>query len=221
MSQADKILARATEAVGNIDKSIIPNFMFKWAKGIAIVNFTEVGFIFSLNDGDGIVIKKNEDGTWGAPSFLEYDGAGCGAIFGKGKKTIVIFALDSYSLNQLTADVKYQIGAQVGAAAGKYGTQYEANANAGGHGANIDLTGAQYYCLSEGALLDVGIQNNFITTRNDINEAFYGKKVPAKDIVNKPGAVELPQNEALEKFRTELAALSAKKTKEADEKAGK
>jgi lipid-binding SYLF domain-containing protein len=100
----------------------------------------------------------------------------------------------------------------VGAAAGKWGSEADANVDAGGHGVGIsaaagvggDASGLVYYVLSEGLLLDVGIQDNFISTVDDINEEFYGTMVSARDIVNKPGAVKMPASPALDKFREEL-----------------
>lgn len=203
-NEMEKILTRASEALGKVQKSPIPKFLWKTCKGVVLINFTEIGFVFSYNEGDGIVIKSNEDGTWGAPSALMYTGVGAGAIFGKGNKTLVMFPCTDYALNMFTAENKWQLGAQVGAAAGPVGTEINANVDAGGHGADLSAGGLFYYVLSEGVLLDVGIQNNFISTVDKVNEEFYGKKVSATDIVNKADAVEMPESPALDKLRTEL-----------------
>jgi lipid-binding SYLF domain-containing protein len=212
MKEMEKILTRANEGVVKLKNAPIPKYLWNTCKGFVLINFYETGFVFSLNDGDGIVVKKNDDGTWSAPSALKYEGVGAGAIFGKGNKTLIIFPLDNYSLNMFTAETKWQFGAQVGAAAGKWGSEVDANVDAGGHGAGVsaavgagaDLSGMVYYVLSGGILLDVGIQDNFIHTADKINVEFYGKHVPANDIINKPGAVKVPACPALDTFLKNL-----------------
>jgi lipid-binding SYLF domain-containing protein len=201
----EKILTRASEALDKVEKArLIPEGLWKACKGVVLISFSEIGFVFSLNTGDGIVIKKNQDGTWGAPSALMYTGVGAGAVLGKGSKTLVMFCLTDYGLNMFTAENRWQIGGQAGFAVGPRGGEFNATWEAGGHGTTVSAAGVLYYVLSEGALLDVGIQDNFISTVDEVNEAFYGRSATATDIVNKPGAVDMPSSAALDKLRTEL-----------------
>jgi CubicO group peptidase (beta-lactamase class C family) len=107
-----------------------------------------------------------------------------------------------------TAHTKWQLGAQIAAAAGPVGREYNINLDAGGHGVGASASPLFYYVHEDGVLLDVGIQDNFISSVPEINRAFYGKKVEADDIVNKPGAVEIPMHHGVEALQALLAGLS-------------
>jgi len=202
MSTMEQVIKRCTETIDFVSKQEIPKACWKDCAGVAIINITEVGFIFSLEEGDGIVIKRNDDGTWGAPSCIAFEGSGAGAIFGKGNKKLVLFPLTKYGLSQLTADNKYQLGAQVGLTLGALGRELSAAGDAGGHGADVTVS----YVFAEGALLNVGIENNFISAANEVNEAFYGKKVTANQIVFE-GAVDIPKGKGVEELQAKLAEL--------------
>ena len=64
-------------------KVTIPGFVGKSCKGVAIITVLETGFIFSMSEGDGIVIRHNDDGTWGPPSAIRFTSYAAGTIFGK------------------------------------------------------------------------------------------------------------------------------------------
>ena len=64
----EKIIQRSTEHIDMAAKKEIPHYVWKTCKGIAIIDVTEFGLGFSVQEGGGLVMKHNEDGTWGAPS---------------------------------------------------------------------------------------------------------------------------------------------------------
>ena len=199
----EQIIARCTETVDDVSKKEIPKGVWKACAGVAILNITDRGLIISVGDGDGVVIKHNkEDNTWGAPSCLMFTSASGGAIIGKAQKKLVLFPMTDYGLKQLTANTKYQLGGQLGLAAGPVGRDFAAGVDAGGHGVNVTLS----YVFSEGALLDVGITNNFIDNVSELNEAFYGKKATPNEIVF-DGAVDIPKGKGVEELQAKLAEI--------------
>ncbi|KAL9676759.1 hypothetical protein QQ045_004978 [Rhodiola kirilowii] len=56
----------------------IPHSILKHAKGLAILTVAKVGMMVTYNVGTGIVIARNEDGSWSAPSAISTFGMGWG-----------------------------------------------------------------------------------------------------------------------------------------------
>mmetsp|Transcript_2030 Transcript_2030/g.3496 ORF Transcript_2030/g.3496 Transcript_2030/m.3496 type:complete len:212 (-) Transcript_2030:409-1044(-) len=206
----EKIIRRCADSVEVAKKSEIPDSVWKRCKGVAIINISEVGFVFSLAEGDGVVLKHNEDGTWGAPSCLMFTGAGGGAIFGKAHKQMMLFPMSDYALKQLTANTKFQLGAQIGLAVGPYGRESSLAADAGGKGVGATFS----YVFSDGAFLNIGINDNFIDTVSEANEHFYGKAVEATDIVMEAGSVDIPEGKGVEELHAKLGEMTKEEPKE-------
>lgn len=88
----------------------------------------------SVSGGDGVLLKHNDDSTWGPPSAMEFGGGSAGAVFGKADKQIFIFAMTEYGLSMLTSNTRYQLGVEIGLAIGPHGAEAEVGATAGGRG---------------------------------------------------------------------------------------
>lgn len=200
----ETILKRCEKTLDGVGTTKIPKQVWKHCKGVAIINVTEIGFVFSLGEGDGIVVKHNDDGTWGAPSAVMFTGGGAGAVFGKGNKQILLFPMTEYGLKMLCANTKYDIGIQLGVAAGPVGREAALDAGAGGTGAEVVLA----YVFENGVFLNVGMNNSFLDSVDSANKAFYGKKVEPVQIVDSPGAVTIPTGKGVEDFHSKLNALS-------------
>lgn len=154
-----------------------------------------------------MVIKHNDDDTWGAPSALEFGGASAGAIFGRANKQIFLFPMSEYCLKMLTSKTRYQLGVEFGLAVGSHGGEAEAGATAGGKGIGGTIT----YTFADGALLNVGYNNYFVSNCEDINNTFYGKEVDPTDLVMKSGTVDVPKGKGVEDLQKKLGDLSEKK----------
>jgi lipid-binding SYLF domain-containing protein len=205
--QMEEIIKRCTETVDHVSKQELPKFIWRDCAGVAIFNITEVGFILSVGEGDGVLVKNNKDGTWSAPSALMFDSASAGAVFGKGNKQLIIFPMTEYGFKQLTANTKYQLGAQVGLAAGSMGRESAITVDAGGHGVGATL----YYVFEEGAFMSIGINNSFISAVPDLNVPFYAKPGVTPDEITIDGNVEIPKGRGVEELQAKLSELSAKK----------
>ena len=228
----EKILKRCNESVDVVAKKEIPDYLWKSCKGIAIITASEVGFVFSIQEGDGVVMKRNDDGTWGAPSAIMLTGCSGGFVIGKGHKRkfnqtnqvpalspltyqflpltcyaeILLFPMTEHGLKMLTANTKYQLGAQIGLAIGPHGREVSAALDAGGKGVGATFS----YVFEDGLLLNAGINNNFIDTRAGVNQDFYGKEASGTDIVFEPGTVDIPEDKGVEELHAKLSALSQK-----------
>ena len=110
----ETILSRCCDTIDAVAKKEIPKVAWKKCKGVAIINVTEIGFVFSVAEGDGVLFKHNDNGSWSAPSAKMFTGASGGAIFGRAQKRIVLMPMTNYTFNMLTANMKYELGAQIG-----------------------------------------------------------------------------------------------------------
>jgi lipid-binding SYLF domain-containing protein len=201
----EKIIERCNMALDEAaTKTSISGWVWKTCKGVAVITISETGFVFSFSEGDGVVIKKNDDGTWGAPSALKFFGAAGGAIFGKATKQVFLFPMTEHGLKMLSGQSSVELGVQMGIAAGPYGREAEADAMFGGTGA--DMTYA--YSFEKGAIINIGLHSYQIEAVNEVNAEFYGKPAKPLDIVMTPDTVKVPMGKGVEEMREKLAALS-------------
>jgi lipid-binding SYLF domain-containing protein len=133
-----------------------------------------------------------------------FTGTSGGMVMGKTKKQILLLPQTAFAFNKLTADMKYELGVQIGLAAGPYGREGATTVGAGGHG----VDGTFSYIFEEGAWLNIGINNYFLENVMYVNQPFYGGKIlEAKDIVD--GAVDVPKGHGVEELQAKLAELSS------------
>jgi lipid-binding SYLF domain-containing protein len=207
MAEMEKIIKRVNEALDTASgKARIPDFIWKRCKGVAIINVSEIGFVFSMSTGDGVVIQHKEDGTWGPPSAIKFSGGAAGAIFGKGTKHIFLFPMTFLGFQMLTGQTSFELGVQMGVAVGPYGREAEVGANLGGAGADITYS----YVFEEGAILDIGVNAYMISAENKVNGDFYNTHKSAMDVIMLEGAVDIPQGKGVEELHEKLAQLSKK-----------
>jgi len=203
----EKIIERSNEALDMaIAKSLcIPAPVWKHCKGVAIVNCTEIGFVVSITEGDGVVLKHCQDGSWGPPSAISFDGSSAGVIFGKGDKRVFLFPMTDNCLKVLAGGAT-KLGLNLGIAAGP-GLEREVATNLGMSG-KADVTYA--YTFDHGALISAGLGTTSISPIPAQNEVFYGKAATPLDIVTTPGTVEIPKGKGVEGLHEKLAQLSKK-----------
>ena len=199
----ETILSRCCDTIDAVAKWEIPKVAWEKCKGVAIINVTEVGFVFSMAEGDGVLIKHNDDGTWGAPSALSFAGSSGGAVFGKGNKRILLFPMTNHGLKLLCSKTKYDLGAQAGVALGPFGREAQLDVGAGGTGVEITWS----YVFEDGAFLNVGINNYFTSVVPSINQSFYGKMMDPIDLVMH-GAATAPEGKGVEEIHAKLSELA-------------
>ncbi|KAG0380409.1 hypothetical protein BGX24_008531 [Mortierella sp. AD032] len=70
--------------------NIIPPEILRKARGLAIYTVVKAGFIVSARGGSGVVVVKNQDNQWSAPSFIATGGVGFGALAGADITDIIL-----------------------------------------------------------------------------------------------------------------------------------
>jgi lipid-binding SYLF domain-containing protein len=165
------------EIMGAPDNAI-PKELIEKAQAIAVFpSVLKAAFIFGGREGKGVISRRTAEG-WSTPAFFNLGGGSFGAQIGANKTDYVLLIMNERGLNGLLAD-KFQIGGEVGVAAGPVGREASAATDAQLK-AEI-LT----YSRSKGLFAGVDLNGTAITPDNNLNEAFYGMK--ARYVLN--GAV--------------------------------
>ena len=170
----------------------IPPAVMRAAKGLAILTVTKAGFIGSARGGTGVVVARTEKG-WSGPSAIGTGGLGVGFQAGVEITEFVIVLNTPAAVEAFAKQGNATLGGNLSVAAGPVGRSAEAG---------VGLQAATYtYSRSQGLFAGVSLEGTAIGTRDDANEAYYGRPVPAGEIL--AGKVQPPAG-----ARNLVAALS-------------
>ena len=202
--EMERIIKRSNEALDEVALSgRIPYYVWDTCKGVAIITVSQIGLVIAVSDGDGVVMKHNNDGTWGPPSAVYLEGNSLGATFGKATKQIFLFPMSEHALEVLSGKRSNQQNVLMGLAAGPVGLEE------GGH--VFDGTVATYtYTFQKGAMINVGYDGCNIDAAKKVNADFYGVDKMSTDIVMIPGTVDIPKGKGIEEMHEKLTKLSNK-----------
>lgn len=167
------------------DKLIPPTILEK-ARGLAILSILKAGFLFSARGGSGIVVARLPDGSWSAPSAIGVGGFGAGFQIGAELTDFVIVlnnqrAVDAFSHGNVT------LGGNLSIAIGPVGR----NAEAGGA---VTIAAMYSYSRTKGLFAGISLEGTILLERKDTNEKFYGRRIPAKDLLS--GVIPSPRDAA-------------------------
>ncbi|MCP9494393.1 MAG: lipid-binding SYLF domain-containing protein [Pyrinomonadaceae bacterium MAG19_C2-C3] len=158
----------------------IPKELLDRAEAIAVFpGVLRAAFIIGGRGGDGVISRRTANG-WSAPAFFNLGGGSFGAQIGASKTDFILLFMNDGALKGLLED-KFEIGGEIGVAAGPYGRQ---------PGASTNLTldaGILSYARQKGAYIGAALKGVVINPDNNLNEAIYaGKK--ANQILGAEGA---------------------------------
>jgi Uncharacterized conserved protein len=173
--------SKAFTEIMNVKDKAIPRELLETAEAIAVFpDVVKAAFIVGGRGGQG-VISKRVKGGWGPPAFFNLSGGSFGPQIGAEKTDYVLLVMNPSGVNGLLND-KFEIGGEVGVAAGPVGREAAASTNP-----RLDA-GILSYSRSKGVFVGAALKGAVITPDNDLNEAVYGLK--AKEILmGKPMAV--------------------------------
>lgn len=189
----------------SIPESGIPPALLSNAEGIAIIpGVIKAGFILGGRYGKGILVVRQEDGSWSNPVFITVAGGSVGWQIGVESIDIILVFKSSRSIEGIMKG-KFTLGADASVAAGPVGRQASASTD-------IMLKAEIYsYSRSRGLFAGLAVDGAGIQINHDANEAFYGKglALPA-DIIGNRNLVVPPAVERLKKMLNERAAAPGK-----------
>src|SRR6476660_4926881 len=188
VDQATAIIQRFQE----IPEKGIPPAVLKAAKGVAILTVTKAGFLGSGRGGTGVVVARLNKG-WSGPSSIGTGGIGFGFQAGVEITEFVIILNTPAAVEAFSKQGNVTLGGNLSVSAGPVGRSAEAG---------VGLQAATYtYSRSQGLFAGVSLEGTAIGTRDDANEAYYGRPVAAGEIL--AGKVQPPAG-----ARNLVAALS-------------
>jgi len=182
--------AKTFTEIMNVKDKAIPKEMLDQAEAIAVFpGVLKAAFVFGGRGGQG-VISRRVKGGWSAPAFFNLGGGSFGAQIGAQKTDYVLLIMNPSGLDGLLKD-KFELGGEVGIAAGPVGREAAASTNP-----RLDA-GILSYSRSKGAFIGAALKGAVITPDNDLNEAVYGKKAdellksPPMTFAQMPAAVRI------------------------------
>ncbi|KAE8318562.1 hypothetical protein BDV41DRAFT_560827 [Aspergillus transmontanensis] len=156
----------------------IPAEVIRQAKGLAIFTAMRTGLWFSGAGGSGVLIARvPETGEWSAPSGILLHTAGLGFLVGADIYDCVM-VINTYEALEAFTKVRVTLGGEIGVTAGPVGIGGVIESEVHKRRAPIWT-----YVKSRGFYAGVQIDGTVVIERIDENERFYGRKIPAKEIL--------------------------------------
>ncbi|RAL03290.1 DUF500 and UBA/TS-N domain protein [Aspergillus ibericus CBS 121593] len=156
----------------------IPSEVIRQAKGLVIFTAMRTGLWFSGAGGSGILISRiPETGEWSAPSGILLHTAGLGFLVGADIYDCVM-VINTYEALEAFTKIRVTLGSEVTVAAGPIGMGGVLESEVHKRRAPI-----WSYVKSRGFYAGVQIDGTIVIERTDENERFYGRKIPAKEIL--------------------------------------
>ncbi len=172
LKDAERHSRRAADAfteIMNVPEKAIPKELLDKAEAIAVFpDVIKAAFIIGGKGGQGIVSKRIRGG-WSQPVFFNLGGGSFGAQIGATKTDYVLLIMNDDGLKGLLKD-KFELGAEVGVAAGPVGRELSASTNP-----RLDA-GILSYSRSKGVFIGAALKGAVISPDNDLNEAVYHMK---------------------------------------------
>jgi len=162
-----------------IQDQYIPAVLLKQAKGLAFLTVIKAGMVFTGRIGTGIVVAKDAEGNWTAPSAIGIGGLGWGFQIGGEVSDFVIILNTDSAVDAFSGKAQVSLGSQLGISVGPVGRTGEATMNIGDGG----LAPCYSYSQSKGLFAGISLEGAVISERTSINHNFYGLKCEGKDLL--------------------------------------
>jgi len=164
--------------------------LVKRTKGIFIVpQLLKGAFVFGVSGGSGVLLVRDEKaGLWNGPAFYTVGGASFGfQIGGEASEVILLAMTERGALSLLSSSLK--LGADIGIAVGPVG----AGVSAASANLSADILS---FSRSKGLYGGISLDGSVVATREELNAAYYGKRVNPTDILIRREVTD-PQAERL------------------------
>lgn len=173
-------LNRATEVFSEIMKTPdkgVPQDLLDKAACIAIVpGLKKGGLGLGGRYGKGVVMCRQGNRSWSAPSFMTVEGGSVGLQIGFQQIDLVMLVMNREGMEKLVGD-KFTVGADASAAAGPVGRQASAETNI-----RMDAQ-ILTYSRAKGLFAGVTLNGAVVKQDKDDNRDFYGKEMDAREIL--------------------------------------
>jgi lipid-binding SYLF domain-containing protein len=188
-----------TDAQGLVDKARITfgEFMsdkqyswlhehLKYAKGLLIYpQVLKGGYIVGGSGGTGVLVVRDEKtNDWSQPAFYTIGSVTFGLQIGGEASQIIVMAMSQKAIDSLlSSSVKFGGGASV------------ALGPIGGGGAETVAADFLSFAKSKGLYAGINLEGSVVNVRDNLNDAYYGKKVTPVDIIIKKDVMNAGSDE--------------------------
>jgi lipid-binding SYLF domain-containing protein len=147
------------------------------AKAVAVIpGVKKAAFAFGVRWGKGLMTKRDVDGRWLPPSYIDITGGNFGFQAGIQSTDLVLIFTDERAINSLLRG-KLTLNADASAAAGPYGRKASV-------GVPILLNAGIYaWSRSRGLFAGVSLDGSAITVDDSSNRRVYGKDISGDEIL--------------------------------------
>jgi lipid-binding SYLF domain-containing protein len=147
--------------------------VMKSAKGLIIFpSLLKAGYFVGGKSGSGILVLKNNDGTWTYPAFYQVTGGSFGLQIGASISQVVIAMMTDKAVSA-AIDGNIELGGEIGVAIGPAAVD-------AGIDTNFDML---TFTISNGLFAGVALDGSTITKSTRRNQAFYSPQTSTKDIL--------------------------------------
>jgi lipid-binding SYLF domain-containing protein len=178
LQNAGQVMSEILNVPENIPKDLLDK-----AKCIVVIpSVLKAAFIVGGSYGRGVMVCRTGNdftGPWGAPAMYALEGGSFGFQLGAQATDFVFLIMNEHGANSLLHS-KVKLGGEASVAAGPVGRDAEADTDAAMR-AEI-LT----YSRSRGLFAGVSLEGSTLRPDDDANEALYGRKIHASEIVRGP-----------------------------------
>jgi lipid-binding SYLF domain-containing protein len=158
----------------------IPQTVLDKTKCVVIIpSVLKAAFIVGGSYGRGAMVCRtgpNFTGSWGAPSMYAIEGASFGLQLGAEATDFVLLVMNERGATSLLHS-KVKLGGDISAAAGPLGRDAQAETDA------FMRAEILTYSRARGLFAGLSLDGSTLRPDEDANEALYGRRIPARDIV--------------------------------------
>ena len=171
--------AKEAERARNAAKVLedLPHWLAKDAEAIAVIpGVMKAAFGFGGRWGKGLISKRDENGRWIPPSFIEIGGGSFGFQLGIQSTDLVLVFTDSDAVNSLLRG-KLTLNGNASAAAGPWGREGQAGVPL------LMNSGILAYSHAKGLFAGISLDGSAITIDDTANHKVYGKYINGDEIL--------------------------------------
>jgi lipid-binding SYLF domain-containing protein len=182
----------------SIPESSIPASLIAEAHGIAVIpGVVKAGLVVGGRRGEGLLVIRREDGTWGRPLYMSLTGGSVGWQIGVSSTDVILVFRTKRSVGGLL-DGEFSLGADASVAAGPVGRTASA-------GTDVSLKAEVYsYSRSRGLFAGVSFEGARLSVDEKASREFY--HAPDKSARGIIDAADLATPESVVLFLERLAA---------------
>jgi lipid-binding SYLF domain-containing protein len=146
----------------------IPESLLSQAHGVAIIpDVVKIGLVLGGQRGHGVVVMRDKDGSWRAPSFVTITGGSIGWQIGAQATDFVLVFKSPRSVENLMRGA-FTLGADAAVAAGPVGRR-------AGAATDVELKAEIYtYSRSRGLFAGVSLEGSNLAIDDFANQGYYG-----------------------------------------------